>query len=145
MRILRELWIKIAAGLVVGIILMWLFQPELYEKGVSKMVFLLQYIKILLGICILAIWLYWLIHSKTKKMINYNLQLKKDIEILQNKRFRGDHFYTIDMEERDNAVSKHGYKIDVNKSIACYVFPVDKNGITKEGEKPVPLYRLWAE
>jgi len=31
-------------------------------------------------------------------MITDNLQLKKDIEILQNKRFRGDHFYTIDME-----------------------------------------------
>jgi hypothetical protein len=45
----------------------------------------------------------------------------------------GDHFYTIDVNERDRAISQYGYR---SEATACFIFSVASPQL-------IPLYRLW--
>ena len=52
----------------------------------------------------------------------------------------GDHFYTTDLKERNNAIAEHGY-IDDGVPIAGYIFKDE--GLFSASSKRVELFRLY--
>ena len=122
MKTLREIGVQIFSSLIAAIILMYLFYPDIYSKGISNINWLL-FGKILLVVFTVAAWMQFTIRYKI-------------IEVTKNLNIRNrDHFYTIDEDERLNAIEKFGY---TNEKIACYVF-TEEMGKQKGA---VPLYRL---
>lgn len=125
MTILRDLIPNVIGGFAVSIICMWGFQPDIFTKGISGINAIL-YIKVIIGIAIILILIHTIIYLKMKKL--------KEILVLN---LIGDHFYTIDEKNRDEARQLYGYDYE---KIECYVFPVESG---KDIKDAVPLYRLF--
>jgi hypothetical protein len=110
------------------------FQPNDFVTAIHK----IDMPSLIRGIIALSAVL-GLIHIRTDKLRERIKKLEDYIDVLQRKVH--DHFYTIDPEEKRKAINEYNYK---DENVACYVFPVDKDGKIKDGN-PVPLYRLWLD
>lgn len=124
MTILRDLLLNIIASFAVSFFFMWGFQPDIFAKGISGIKWIL-YIKVIIGIAIIFTLINAIIYLKMTKL--------KEVLALN---LIGDHFYTIDEKNRDEAIQLYGYNCE---KIECYVFPESGKNI----KDAVPLYRLF--
>ena len=122
MNIVKELSMKVASGLIVGLCLTCLFYPSVFSEGVGRLDWP-TILKVLLAVATIIGWFQFMIWRSTKG-------IKNSIR---------DHFYTTDDAERLSAVQL-GY---VDEGIRGYVYPADSEGNQVPGASPVKLYRLF--
>ena len=131
MKVLKELAVKVIAGIIVAVIVAWMFHPDVFKNGINSIDW--EYtVKLLISILLVNIWIFCVVHYKFKVLNNELSNLRESLSK------KTDHFYTTDEIERINAIQNLNY---TNEHIACYVYPV------KEGKQPegtVPFYRLFA-
>lgn len=122
MNTLKDLSVKVASGLIVGLILTYLFHRDAFSAGVDRWDWSAIF-KGILAVAAIIGWFQFMIWRSTKGIKNS----------------LSDHFYTTDDAERLSAVQL-GYR---DEGITGYVYPADPQGNQVPNAGPVKLYRLF--